>query len=440
MKSYHLLNQLPVLFVLTMLSCSNQESDLPPDADILHRNQDQLTEVIIYDVFTPPVASRIYAYSSLAAYEAVRFLEPGNTSITEKLRDFGSIQPPDPGKEYNFVLAASQAFFKVVHQVRVFSVDSLKAYEESLFDAFRKEVGDSVYFRSIAFGDAVAAVIMARANADGYVSTRGKSKYLGSNDEGKWRPTPPDYLDGVEWCWRDMKPLILDTSSRFRPGRPPVFSRDTGSLYYRSLKEVYDVNRNLTIEQIEIANYWDDNPMVMEHSGHLMFANKKITPGGHWMGICAIASKQSGASAVKAAQAYALTAVSLHEAFISCWDEKYHSSYIRPVTAINEMIDPSWMPLLQTPPFPDYTSGHSTITASAATVLTSIFGDNFAFNDTSDLRYIGMQRSFPSFQDAADEVSISRLYGGIHYRFSVDSGAAQGKRVGQFIVNQLIGK
>jgi membrane-associated phospholipid phosphatase len=203
------------------------------------------------------------------------------------------------------------------------------------------------------------------------------------------------------------------------------------------MEEVYNINMNLTEEQMEIARFWDDNPFVIEHSGHMMFGNKKITPGGHWIGIAAIASKQSGADAVTTARAYAVTAIALYDAFISCWDEKYRSSYIRPVTIINELLDDTWMPYLQTPPFPEYTSGHSTITASAATVLTKVFGENFAFQDTSDLRYIGMQRHFNSFSEAAAEASISRVYGGIHYRFSVDTGAQMGKKLGQFINKKL---
>ena len=156
------------------------------------------------------------------------------------------------------------------------------------------------------------------------------------------------------------------------------------------------------------------------------------------MGIASIASKQSNADAVKTAAAYTLTAIALYDAFISCWDEKYRSNSIRPVTVIQESIDPKWVPFLQTPPFPEYTSGHSTITRSAATVLTAMFGDHFAFQDTSDLRYIGMQKHFDSFVQAADEASISRVYGGIHFRFSVDAGADCGRKVGELIVQKLL--
>jgi hypothetical protein len=233
-----------------------------------------------------------------------------------------------------------------------------------------------------------------------------------------------------------MHPLLLDSSSQFLPPPPPVYNMDSNSTFYNMVKEVYDVQKNLTEEQRTIAKFWDDNPFVIEHAGHMMFGTKKITPGGHWMGIAAIAARQTNADAVKTSLTYTLTAVALFDAFIACWDAKYKWSYVRPITVIQQYWEKGWNPVLQTPPFPDYTSGHSTITASAATVLTKLYGDNFAFNDTSDLRYIGMQRKFPSFNQAADECSISRLYGGIHYRLSVDEGAAVGKQVGNLIIQK----
>ena len=194
---------------------------------------------------------------------------------------------------------------------------------------------------------------------------------------------------------------------------------------------------NLTDEQKTIALYWDDNPAVMEHSGHLMFINKKLSPVGHWIGINTIASKMKNLSPIEVAQSYALTSIAMHDAFISCWNEKYTSQFIRPITVINELLDPTWQPLLQTPPFPEHTSGHSTISAAAAYVLTQRFGDNFAFEDTSDLQYIGMKRSFKSFMQAADEASISRVYGGIHYRSACDEGNRNGKQIGEYITKKI---
>ena len=422
---------------ITLVDCKPRKTLPLDEAGILHRNQDLLTQIIIYDVFTPPVASRIYVYTSLASYEAIRFSKEGTESIAEKLNGFGTMPKPQKGKSYNYTLAATKAFFTVVRNVKVFSVDSLKNYEESVYNTFQDNLDDSTFQRSVAFGDTIAKVILARAKTDGYAKSRGKPKHLGSNDAGMWRPTPPDYLDGVEWCWNTMKPLALDTCSQFMPVRPPVYSTDTNSIFFKEVKEVYTIGNKLTEEEKTIARYWDDNPFVMEHSGHMMFGNKKITPGGHWMGIAAIAAQENKADAVKSAQGYALTAIALYDAFIACWDEKYRSNVVRPVTVINEVIDKGWVAYLQTPPFPEYTSGHSTITASAAEVLSHLYGNKFAFQDTSDLRYIGMQRHFNSFHEAAAEASISRVYGGIHYRNSVDAGAAAGKKVGAYIIRKV---
>jgi PAP2 superfamily len=428
-----------IFFLFSVIGCNQKKISTPiDDAEILHQNEDLLTQVIIYDVFTPPVAARIYVYASLASYEVIRFNRPGAASIAEKLKGFGKIPKPENNKTYNYTLAATKAFFTVVRNVKVFSVDSLKQYEESVYNNFKEILDDATYQRSIDFGDTVGKAILARAKTDGYLKSRGKPKHLGSDNPGKWRPTPPDYMDGVEWCWNTMQPMVMDSAAQFVPPPPPQFSKDTNSAFFKLVKEVYLIGKNLSPEQQTIAKYWDDNPFVIEHAGHMMFGNKKITPGGHWMGITAIACKQTKADAVKTAQAYALTSIALYDAFISCWDEKYRSNVVRPVTVINESIDQGWTPFLQTPPFPEYTSGHSTITRSAAVVLTKLFGDNFSFQDTSDLRYIGMQRHFNSFVQAADEASISRVYGGIHYRNSVDEGAKAGRKVGELIVEKIL--
>ena len=428
---------LVIACLLTIGGCNSKlEQNLTP-VDVLLGNEDQLTQVIIYDVFTPPVSSRIYVYASLASYEAIRYSNPAAKSITEKLHGFAPMPQPEAGKQYDYTLAATKAFFTSVRKM-VFSVDSLTKYENTVYETYKQQLDKETFERSVAFGEAVGKQVLARAITDGYIKSRGKPKYLGSNDPGKWRPTPPDYLDGVEWCWNTMKPLVLDSASQCKPVPPPVYSTDTASMFFREAKEVYTIGKNLTEEQRTIARYWDDNPFVIEHSGHMMFGNKKITPGGHWMGIAAIAAKQSKADAVATARGFALTAVALYDAFIACWDEKYRSSVVRPVTVINELIDKNWVAFLQTPPFPEYTSGHSTITASAATVLAELYGKNYAFLDTSDLAYIGMQRNFTSFEAAAAEASISRVYGGIHYRNSVDQGAAAGKKVGQLIVDRVI--
>jgi len=424
-------------FVILATSCKQKSSSGPiDDAAVLHENEAQLTNVIIYDVFTPPVAARIYGYTSLAAYEAIRYADPKYNSITAQLRGFGAPPEPEAGKKYDYTLAATKAFFTVAHKV-TFSIDTLKRYEDKVYARFKDNLDEETYNRSVAFGEKVGTMILKRANVDHYPQTRGKPKYLGSDDPGKWRPTPPDYMDGVEYCWGEMHTLLLDSSGMFPPPAPPAYSDDKNSAFYKQAVEAYEQNKALTKEQKTIASYWDDNPFVVQHNGHMMFADKKITPGGHWMGITSIACKQSHADAIKTAQAYALTSVALFESFITCWQVKYKFSTERPVTVINEKIDHNWLPLLQTPPFPEYTAGHSTISAASAVVLTHVFGDNYAFQDTSDLKYIGLQRHFDSFNKAAEEEAMSRFYGGIHFKNSSLMGAEQGKQVGEYIWQKL---
>ena len=434
-------NKLTAIAGLLMIifSCNEkkQNSFSANDVAILHENQKQLTRLIIYDVFTPPVASRIYAYTSLAAYEAVRFAKPGYRSLAIKLNGFPPMPLPDTTQTHNYLLAASKAFFTVAHKV-VFSIDTLEKYEEKLYSNFRQTLDDDVYHRSLAFGEKIGNRVLERAAADNYKQTRGMAKYLGSKEDGKWQPTSPDYLDGVEPNWGKIKPFVLDSSSQVTCPRPPAFSKDTTSTFYKNALEVYNIGKHLTDSLITIVEYWDDNPFVIEHKGHMMFANKKITPGGHWMGIASIACRKAQADVVKTAWVHALTSMALIDGFIACWDQKYKTEVVRPINVIQSMIDENWQPYLQTPPFPEYPSGHSVISAAAATMLTNIFGEHFAFHDDSDKEYIGMERDFSSFMQAANEAALSRLYGGIHYRSGIEAGAEQGRIIANHLVEKLI--
>jgi hypothetical protein len=190
-------------------------------------------------------------------------------------------------------------------------------------------------------------------------------------------------------------------------------------------------------EKILVANFWDCNPFKVSYSGHMAMGLKKISPGGHWMGITGIASQKDGLDWKETLYIHALVAMTLHDSFISCWEEKYDSDRIRPETAINKVLDQRWRPLLQTPPFPEYTSGHSVISRASAIVLTDYFGEDFDFIDTSEI-YFGLPpRSFDSFLQAAEEAAISRLYGGIHFRDAIEEGVVQGERIGKYILGKV---
>lgn len=423
----------------TVLSCAGSR---PPASDLneaapLHAAVHDLTEVMVYDIMSPPQASRVYAYASIAAYEAARPGAAGYQSLAGRLTGLTPPPVPDTAKGIAFGVAAAEAYL-TVGRALTFSqprVDSLKAAMQEGFR--RRGVAADVLNRSVAYGDSVARHVLAWAAADKYKETRGYPKYTVTPTPGRWVPTPPAYMDAVEPNWRVIRPFVLDSAAMFRPEPPHPFSTAKASPFYKEMEEVFAVGKGLTEEQRDIAAFWDCNPYVMHVQGHSMFATKKISPGGHWMEIVGLVTRQAQLDLVRAASIYARTAVALADGFLSGWDEKYRSNLVRPETVINQYLDPNWTPLLQTPPFPEYTSGHSVISNAAAAVLTDELGERFAFADSSEVSYGLPVRSFASFQAAASEAAISRLYGGIHYRRAIEQGSAQGRRVGALVVARV---
>ena len=275
-----------------------------------------------------------------------------------------------------------------------------------------------------------------------YHQTRTFPKYTVLDEDRYWKPTPPDYMDGIEPHWSKIRPFLLNSPEQFQPEPPPPFSMEPESPFYKELLEVYRVVQEIQKneqqdEREEIAKFWDCNPYVSTHKGHVMFALKKISPGAHWIGITKIVARNSNADVDTTVAAYTHTAIAIADAFISCWDEKYRSNLIRPETLINQVLDEDWYPVLQTPPFPEYTSGHSVVSGAASVILTDFFGDNIAFDDDTELPYDLPIRSYKSFTHAAEEAAISRLYGGIHYRKAIEEGLKQGRNVGNFVSEKL---
>ncbi len=421
-------------------ACSSASGDYraqPPDAELLHSAVQNMTSVIVYDIFSPPQASRAYAYASVAAYEALRHDDSTYRSLAGQLTGLTPVPMPKPDSEYYFPLAGVHAFM-TVGKTLTFSQKRMDSLRTAMHQRIREMgVPEPVVQRSVAYGEEVAQHIVGWSKKDNFLQTRGMAKYTVTSDEARWKPTPPAYMDAVEPNWARLRPFVLDSSSQFRPKPPLPFDMNEGSPFHQQVKEVYETGKSLTDEQRAIAAFWDCNPYVMNVRGHAMYATKKITPGGHWMGIVATAAHKARASLLQSSEAYALTALALADGFISSWDEKFRSNVVRPETMINAHIDESWQPLLQTPPFPEYTSGHSVISTAAATVLTSVFGDDFAFTDSTEMTYGLPVRSFTSFNQAAAEAALSRLYGGIHYRMAIEAGITQGRGVGDLVVRRI---
>jgi hypothetical protein len=236
----------------------------------------------------------------------------------------------------------------------------------------------------------------------------------------------------------EIRTLVLDSCSQFKPVRPPKYEpKNVSSPFYKAMMEVKTTVDSLTPDQKHMANFWDDNPFNLNVNGHVMYATKKFSPGGHWMNIVGIIAAAKQADFNTTVSAYAQTAIALFDSFISCWDEKFRSNYIRPETAINKYVDADWAPYIQTPPFPEYTSGHAVISAAAAEVMTHYFGDNVSYTDTSELEFGVANRSFKSVRQAAIEAGMSRVYGGIHFKHSCEVGHLTGVKVGELVLRRL---
>jgi hypothetical protein len=345
---------------------------------------------------------------------------------------------PEAGKNIDFTLASLFAFTKVGNAV-TFPEGSMMGYYDGL-----KKMADSIHMspdvlkNTMEFSDSIVAAILRWSKKDNYAQTRTAERYnVLYNMAGRYIPTPPQYASAVEPHWNEIRPMVLDSASQFMPPRPPKFDvKNKNSDYWKALMEVKSIGENLSDDQKHTADFWNDNPFSMHVVGHVMFATKKFSPPGHWMNIVGIGAKAAKADFKTTVAAYAETAIALFDAFISCWDEKYRSNYVRPETEINK-IDDTWQPYIQTPPFPSYTSGHATNSAAAAEVMTHWFGDNLSFTDTSLLEFGIKNREIKTFRGAAAEAAMSRLYGGIHYRFDNENGAIAGKKLGELIVSRL---
>jgi len=397
----------------------------------------KLTDVIVADIFTPPVASRIYAYSNIAAYEGIRFSDSTKNSLGGQLNDLILTAAPDSNKEYYYPLTSMVAFLNVA-KVLVFDIERVDNLRKDLLkDVQEIGIDKEIYENSISLGDAISSEIIERASTDGYLRRTALPRFSVNKDPGRWKPTPPDYMEAIEPHWNTIKPFVLDSAGQFDPGLPTNFEISDNSQFYKEAKEVYETVKNVDSTQLEIAKFWDCNPNISTTKGHVMYFQQQISPGGHWVHITAQVLDEKETNAVDAAATLAQVSVAIADAFISCWDQKYKSSLTRPETFINEHIDPDWAPILQTPAFPEHTSGHSVASSAAATVLTHVFGDNYAFADETEVPYGLPVRSYKSFNHAAKEAAISRLYGGIHYRPAIELGVKQGKAVGEYVIEQI---
>ena len=428
-----------ILFAVLLLSSCSRKNDYDAvfkNPELYSKAVADLTKVITHDIFTPPVASRIYAYSNIAAYEVMAVKSTNFKSLSTKLTGLKST--PFPDKEINAELSALLAL-SFVGQELTFSKDSAqKIIDGHIQLAKNHGMPKQMIKESQNYAKLVSKSVLDWIKKDKYKQTRSAVKYTVNNtDESRWVPTPPAYMPAIEPNWMKIRTVLIDSASQFLPKPPSPFSKEKGTKFNNLAIEVYETGKTLTAEQKAIADFWDCNGFKVNVSGHVTYATKAMTPGGHWMGITGIVCKNQKSDFAKTVYSYAGVSIGIMDAFISCWNTKFTFDLLRPETYINQYLDNSWKPYLQTPPFPEYTSGHSIISSTAATILEKIYGKNTPFVDDTERAWGWPDRKYENVQQAAQEAALSRLYGGIHYREAMEEGLVEGRKIGEFVFSRL---
>jgi hypothetical protein len=431
---------LTFLSVISLLISCKPKGDYKAytsDPVLYSKTVKELNNAVLGNNFPPMIASRVYVYSSIAAYETMAAGNDSFQSLAGQIKHLPALKIPDT-TNVDFPFASLLAFCKV-GEALTFPEGSMSGYVNQLKnDADSSGMPSEVMEASQVFADSVANHILTWSKGDNYAQTRSAPRYTIIDSPGRWVLTPPMYSQAVEPHWMEVRAMVLDSASQCMPVRPPKFNVDDhNSEFYRALLEVKKTGDSLTEEQKHIADFWDDNPFKGNVIGHVTFMTKKFSPPGHWLNIAGIAAQEANASFEETVAVYAHLSIAMFDAFISCWDEKFRSNYVRPESVINKTLDPEWRPYIQTPPFPSYTSGHATVSAASAEVMTAHFGDQLSFTDTSLLEFGIGNRQIKSFREAAKEAALSRLYGGIHYRFDNEEGAKIGRRIGEMMVNRI---
>ena len=419
-----------VVVTLTGLSVTAPADAAKPEAVLKSWYQLTLELVRHTPTYTPPVASRSFAYLGVTAFEAVATGSDKLQSLAGQLNGLTAVPQREAGKTYDdaVVVDAAMAFAvqNFFENTGPTGHHAMAALEAKLLAEVSSGVPADVVARSEAYGQAVAAHIVAWSQDDGGAVIENLGfplKYELTKGPAHWVPTSTIALQQTPLLpgWGKNRTFAMPNGASCSLPAPPEYSEDKNSEFYKQALEVFDTKANLTPEQRAIARFWSDDAML------------STTPPGHWISIALKIFERDHVALDKSVEVLARLGVAEADAFIGCWNGKYQYDLLRPVTYIRRTMDPKWESLLNTPPFPEYPSGHSTQSAAAATVMTDMFGDNFAFEDTTGQKDGLKPRSFTSFNAAAEEAGISRLYGGIHYRAAIENGLEQGRCIAKFV-------
>lgn len=466
-----------ILFIFTSCTQNHSQSiDNNEYANKVGEWIDLSIGLITYERISPPKASRILAYSSIALYQGLYNGLDGYKTLSGQLNELDLNEEVKTDKELSwFVVGLTSQKIILEYLFKNTSPASLQQINDlytSQVSIEKDKFSNSSIDESIQLGENIGEQLVAWASADGYKETREK-KYTFIKEYKKWIPTAtissaslslnpvlnvvtkydslgeksvsrdaslysdrmlttnrPQQITNeriaMEPFWSELRTFVIDTLANYSSPKPFEYSEDKNSAFYKDAMYVYNETNDLTDWEIETAHFWSDNP------------GQSGTPPGHWFNIMRQLINQKKLNLSESLEMYVLTNISMADAFISCWKDKYETMVIRPETYIQRVIDKSWLNILVTPPFPEYTSGHSVCSGAAAETLTFVFGDHYPFTDRTHVNQYGFKpRNYSSFYEAADEAAISRLYGGIHYPLAIDNGLDQGKKIGALVTNKI---
>jgi PAP2 superfamily protein len=425
---------------------------------------------------SPPIASRTSAYAAIALYEGWAAFSDSLRSLASQLNGLVALPRPSREERYDPALVAMEAQTVVLRSLYAEGFASTGVAISALHDSLvgvrvTQGVSEPIRRRSLAYGAELGTAILAWAAEDGFAKRT--FAYQPLKGAGYWQPTattaqyrsqnlsaerdfvgfdnptaaarsgesgdrsitvnrpkrPNTTVPGInplvalEPQWGSLRTFALDSAASCPAPPALAFSSDKASPLYAEALQIVEMRRSLTEEQKRIAYFWADN------------SGESGTPSGHWMSVVSSLSDHWALSPERTVEAYALTAIA--DAFIGCWHQKFSSNILRPVAYIQRYIDPTWQPLLNTPPFPTYTSGHSTQSAAAAEVLTALFGDNRPYDDPTHITLGHPVKRLASFREAAREAGLSRLYGGIHFPMDNVGGRVQGECIGRAVLSRV---
>jgi hypothetical protein len=387
--------------------------------------------------FSPPVASRALAYLGLGLYESVVPGMPQHASLAGQLNELDSLPWAQPDEALHWPSVANAALATMTRMMFPNASAENKARIDLLERNLPLKLGrdfdpatlsPEITNRSQTFGRLMAMALMTWARTDGGheawgAPRRGRESYLPPSGPGQWSATPPAFAKALLPWWGENRPFVLKSAADCAAPPPPAYSEVPGSPFHAEALEVYRISNAATQQQRQFALYWADD------------AGKTPTPAGHWVFIATDLLKARKASLAEAAKTYAHLTLAMADAFIAAWHTKYSLNLLRPVSYVQLVIDSNWVPtLMDTPPFPEYPSGHSVQSSAAAAVLGAQFGANTAFTDNAHNDRGWGPRDFSSFKAAADEAALSRLYAGIHFRSGVVGGQQQGACVARRVL------